>query len=306
MNSGELRLLAAGECMAELSGPEGARRLGFGGDTLNTALLAARLLGPGRVGYGTRLGDDPYSAAMRRAWEAEGIDCALVETVPGATVGLYAIETGAAGERSFTYWRDSAPARGLMTEGAWSARAAAIAAAPAVYVSGITLAILPEAGRQRLIAALGAARAAGALVAVDPNHRPRLWPAEEAARWLAEAYRAATLVLSSAEEEAQLFGPGDALARLAAMGVKTAVLKAGPAGAEALADGRRMAVPAPRVEARDTTGAGDAFNAGLLAHRLGRGGPVEAALAAGCRLGALSVGHPGAIPPRAAMAGLAG
>jgi len=47
---------------------------------------------------------------MRRAWKAEGIDCALVETVAGATIGLYAIETDARGERSFIYWRGAAPA----------------------------------------------------------------------------------------------------------------------------------------------------------------------------------------------------
>lgn len=146
-------LLCAGECTAEISGAGGARRIGFGGDTLNTCLYAARLLGPGRTGYVTRTGDDPYSARMRAVWAAEGIDATLVETVPGATTGLYAIETDAAGARTFTYWRSAAPARGLMTEGAWQARAAAIAAARAVYLSGITLAILPEAGRRRLIEA---------------------------------------------------------------------------------------------------------------------------------------------------------
>ncbi len=73
------RVLCIGEGMAELSGDgSGAYRLGFGGDTLNTALYMARLLGPGQVGYVTRLGDDLYSAKMRAGWEAEGSDCALV------------------------------------------------------------------------------------------------------------------------------------------------------------------------------------------------------------------------------------
>lgn len=104
------RVLCVGECMAELSagGAGGSCRLGFGGDTLNTALYMARLLGPGAVGYVTRLGDDPYSARMRAAWEAEGIDTTLVETEIGGAVGLYAIDTDPRGERSFTCWRGAA------------------------------------------------------------------------------------------------------------------------------------------------------------------------------------------------------
>ncbi len=67
----------------------------------------ARLLGPGQVGYVTRLGDDLYSARMRESWEAEGIDCALVETVVHTAVGFYAIDTDAKGEPSFTYWHNA-------------------------------------------------------------------------------------------------------------------------------------------------------------------------------------------------------
>ncbi|MEM9147120.1 MAG: sugar kinase [Pseudomonadota bacterium] len=297
-------LIALGECMAELSGVDGERRLGFGGDTLNTALLTARMLGAGRVAYMTRLGDDPYSTAMLEAWHAEGIDCRMTEVEPAATVGLYAIETGADGERSFTYWRSAAPARGLMTEGAWQARIEALGQARAIYLSGITLAILPEAGRHRLIDVLGRARAAGALVAVDPNHRPRLWRATEAAQWIHQAYAVATLVLSSPEEEASLFGDGDPFERLAKIGVPSVVLKAGAAGAESLADGARVHSPAAVTEAIDTTGAGDAFNAGVLAHLLSETeGGLAAATRAGCALGALAVRHWGAIPPQPAMSG---
>ena len=288
------RVLCIGECMAELSADgAGGYRLGFGGDTLNTALYMARLLGPGMVGYVTRLGDDPYSNRMRAAWEHEGIDCALVETVIGAEAGLYAIDTDAGGERSFTYWRSAAPARELFTRGNWHMRAEAVEAAQMCYFSGITLAVLPEAGRARLIKAAAAAKAKGAIVVVDPNYRPRLWPKAEAGDWVGRAYAAATVALTSAEEEA-------ALSRGRAPGCTEVVLKAGDRGAEV----NGTAVAGAAVERPvDTTGAGDAFNAGYLAARL-KGLAPEKAAAWGCRLGGRVVAHRGAIVSRAAMTDL--
>jgi 2-dehydro-3-deoxygluconokinase len=298
------RVLCIGECMAELSGDgAGSYRLGFGGDTLNTALYMARLLGPGRVAYVTRLGDDTYSARMRAAWEAEGIDCSLVETVTGATVGLYAIETDAAGERSFTYWRSQAPARELFTHGNWHTRSEAMGEAAAVYFSGITLAVLPPEGRDRLIAAAAVARAGGTMVAVDPNFRPRLWGAPEAAPWIARAYGAAAIALTSAEEERTLFpgaAPQPPWPHMADAGCAEVVAKTGAAGAVVVAEGRADIPGLAAAEVIDTTGAGDAFNAAYLAARLSGAPPAEAARR-GCALGARVVGHRGAIIPRAAM-----
>jgi 2-dehydro-3-deoxygluconokinase len=304
------RVLCIGECMAELSGDaSGGYRLGFGGDTLNTALYMARLLGPGQVGYVTRLGDDPYSARMRAAWEAEGIDCALVETVVGATVGFYAIDTDAAGERSFTYWRGEAPARELFTRGNWHVRAEAMAAAEMVFFSGITLAVLPPEGRDRLIAAAAVAKAGGTMVAVDPNFRPRLWPAAEAREWIARAYAAASVALTGAEEEQALFpgaGPRPPWGHLDAAGCHEVAAKRGAAGTVIAAGGAVREVAAAAAGAVvDTTGAGDSFNAAYLAARLDGLAPPAAA-ARGCALGARVVGHRGAIIPRAAMQDLIG
>jgi 2-dehydro-3-deoxygluconokinase len=304
------RVLCIGEGMAELSADgRGGYRLGCGGDTLNTALYMARLLGPGQVGYVTRLGDDLYSARMRAHWEAEGIDCALVETVLDTTAGLYAIDTDAAGERSFTYWRDAAPARELFTRGNWHMRTEAMASAELVYFSGISLAILPEAGRERLIGAAREAREAGAQVAVDPNFRPSLWPRDEAAQWMVRAYGAATMALVSVDEEEALFpAAGGAGPRVRSYGGGCAEVAAkdGANGVAVFAPEQVCEIPAADVnEVVDTTGAGDAFNAAYLAARLGGMDP-EAAARRGCALGARVVGHRGAIIPREAMADLIG
>lgn len=300
------RVLSIGECMAELSADAEGCRLGFGGDTLNTALYMARLMGPGRVGYVTRLGDDPYSGRMRAAWEAEGIDCTLVEIVLGATVGLYAIDTDERGERSFTYWRSEAPARELFTRGNWQTRAEAMAGAELIYFSGVSLAILPPEGRDRLIAAAGMARLCGARVAFDPNLRLRLWSHAEAAPWVARAQAVTDILLTSAAEE-QALVPGIAdrppWPHLTQAGVREVVAREGAEGVFVAAEGRTAAVPAPQATVIDTTGAGDAFNAAYLAARLAGLDPEEAARR-GCALGTRVTGHRGAIIPRAAMADL--
>ncbi len=169
----------------------------------------------------------------------------------------------------------------------------AIEGAEMSYYSGITLAVLPHEGRTRLIEAAGAAKARGAAVAVDPNFRPRLWSAEEAGDWIGRAYGAATIALTSAEEEAAL-SPSATPAET--------VLKAGDRGAEV---NRQPVTDAPVTAPVDTTGAGDAFDAAYLAARLLGIPPVDAARW-GCRLGARVVAHRGAIIPRVAMEDLIG
>ena len=105
-----IRVASIGECMIELSQASGALlSRSYGGDTLNTAVYLARL--GVCIDYVTALGDDPWSEEMVRAWEAEGVGTGRVVRVPGRLPGLYVISTDAAGQRSFHYWRDNAPAR---------------------------------------------------------------------------------------------------------------------------------------------------------------------------------------------------
>lgn len=299
------RIIAAGECMAELSG-DGARgwRLGYGGDTLNTALYLARLLGPAAsVSYLTRLGGDPFGAMMLRAWAEEGIMLDLAEVVANRVTGFYAISADPAGERRFTYWRDAAPARELLSHPLDEGRRAEVAGADLLFFSGITLAIIGVAGRAQLLDIAGDLRRAGGKVAFDVNHRPRLWSSGEEARdWAIRAARSADFVFASAEDTAALFnGSGGILAK----GTGELVLRdgAGPVTLR-LAAGSRRVKAEPVSQPRDTTGAGDSFNAAYLAARLRGADPARAARA-GAILAAEVIRHPGAIIAKAAMPDLA-
>ena len=298
------RVACLGECMIELvTRPDGLLSRGFGGDTLNTTVYLARLGVP--VDYVTALGTDPFSDEMVSAWEHEGIGTALVVRVPGRLPGLYLIETDAAGERRFSYWRDSAPVRQLFELPEASSIEAALTKYGLVYLSGITLSLFDEASRERLFAILDGVRAHGGRVAFDTNFRPRGWLHLDEARTAYERAAARSdIILASVEDHALLYGIDDVaeiVARYKSAGISEIVLKLATPGC-IVYDGRsEISVPAETVtDVLDTTAAGDSFAAAYLAARYD-GASVEAAARAGHALAATVVRYRGAIIPRAAM-----
>lgn len=294
-----LAVLSVGEAMVELSpaGEADLWRLGFAGDTLNTAWYLRRLLPAGQaVGYLTCIGSGGFSQRLRDFIADAGILTDHISADPAREVGLYAIAVQD-GERSFAYWRSASAARGLADDPA--ALAAAFAQAEVIYLSGITAAILPPAGRDNLAAALADARAAGARAVFDTNIRPRLW--EDAATLRGQITRfagLADLVLPSMDEESAHFGdatPKDCIARYLAAGAGQVVVKngGGPVhfgGAEAAG----CVDDLPRVQPVDTTAAGDSFNAGYLAARLD-GAEIPDAIRAGHGVAQKVIGARGAL-----------
>ncbi len=298
------RIACIGECMIELSQLDlatGQARIGFAGDTANTATYLARLGQP--TAYLTNVGTDAFSDTMLARMQAEGIDTSLIGRLPDRLPGLYAIETDARGERSFRYWRNEAAARTLFS--GTGPTLADLDGFATVYVSGITLAILPDGVRRRLIAALGALRARGVRTVFDPNYRPRLWRnADEAREWFTAIWGVTSLGLPSRDDEEKLW-PGATVEtvahRLHALGVAEVVVKDGATGpyVSTSAGGRRMTLPEVTAVV-DTSGAGDSFNAGYIAARATGATPEDAATA-GHTLASVVIGHHGAIIPRAAM-----
>lgn len=296
-----LRAVLVGEAMLELSQDGSGWRLGYGGDTLNTAIHLARA--GVATAYLTAIGSDPLSARLTAHWAGEGLDTSLVLTHPTRSTGLYAITTDAAGERSFAYWRDTSAVRELFTLAAVD-RALGVAERANLFgFSLISLAILPDAGREHLLALAARVRAQGGTVAFDGNYRPRLWASPDEARaWRDRAIALAAIGLPTLEDEVALGLPGDPQAVAAhwqGLGCTETVVKLGARGC-LLPDG--TVVPPPQVlQPVDTSGAGDAFNAGYLAARLAGAPPHQAALK-GHALAGWCVMRAGAIPPRDASA----
>lgn len=297
-----VRVACIGECMIELSErADGTLSRSFGGDTLNTALYMARL--GVEVDYVTALGDDGWSEEMVTAWTGEGIGTGRVIRMAGRLPGLYVIQTDPKGERRFQYWRDRAAARDLFDQPDTPALVEALARDYGLlYLSGITLSLYGEAGRQRLFEAIDRARAGGARLAFDTNFRPRGWPEPEMAR---QAYRQtldrSDIVLASTEDLDLLYGGRGEETLMEGGRPKELALKLARPSCRVMRDGTDTVVDAAPVEnVLDTTAAGDSFAAAYLAARL-KGADPEAAARAGHRLAGVVVQHRGAIIPRAAM-----
>lgn len=290
-------MVCAGEGMLELSREGDGWRLGYGGDTLNTAVHLARL--GHEVSFLTAVGCDSMSQRMTRQWSDEGIDLSMVLTHPDRQSGLYAIDTDAAGERTFTYWRGTSAAREMFALPEADEFASACAGADLLYYSLISLAVLPPEHRRRLPELACLVRERGGLVAFDGNYRARLWESpKDAAAARDEALACADIGLPTLDDEAALSG-AESAAQVAdqwrARGCEEVVVKLGEEGC-LLPDGT-IAPPPERLQPLDTSGAGDAFSAGYLSSRLRGGSPGEAARR-GHELAGWTVMRRGAIPPR--------
>jgi 2-dehydro-3-deoxygluconokinase len=291
------RIVVIGEAMLELSRRGEGWQMGYGGDTLNTAIHLARA--GHDVAYLTALGDDALSGDLRTKWEAEGLDCSMMLTHPSRQPGLYAISTDTSGERSFTYWRDASAAREMFALPGMAEALKQAEQADLIAFSLITLAILPPEGRSELLALARRVRERGGKVAFDGNYRPRLWPSAAEARAARDAAIAcADIGLPTLEDERALSGDVSADAVAAhwqGLGCAEVIVKLGARGCR-LPDGGT--VPPPQTLAPvDTSGAGDAFNAGYLSARL-NGASAEDAALAGHALASWTIMRPGAIPAR--------
>lgn len=264
---------------------------GFAGDSFNTAVYLARAGLYTR--YLTRLGDDPGSRQIIRLMEAERIDTSLIELDPGRAAGLYLIDNDVDGERHFSYYRDHSPARqtfassvNLLTD--------------VFYFTGISLAVM-RSGLDHLCQLLDTLHSAGTTIVFDPNYRPGLWQDLAQAQ---QGYRAVLpfchTLLPTLDDDRLLWGvdcESDSIGFYRQQGADEIIVKGDNLICHSWNMSGESHRASERVAAIDTTGAGDAFNAGFLASRL-EGKALATSLEAGQTLAAQVVQHRGAILPR--------
>ncbi|MGL4186148.1 MAG: sugar kinase [Thiotrichaceae bacterium] len=302
------RIALIGECMIELNGaPFGTMMQTFGGDSLNSAIYLARASqGKVKVQYVSALGHDPLSQGMLTRWQQEGIDTQLVLQDETRQPGLYLIQLDEQGERTFMYWRNQSAARYLLQHPEFFKVAQSLEQCDMIYLSGISLAILPDADKEALIVLLTTLSQQGCEIVFDTNYRPKLWSSPEQAKACYQQVLAIThLALVTDDDEQHLWGDLDAsasLSRLKQAGVSKAVVKMGAKGC-IYQDLSQVSSPEliptiPVSHVVDTTSAGDAFNAGFLSGYLQAQAPKTCALM-GHALAGCVIQHKGAIIPKA-------
>jgi len=284
------RIACIGEAMIELSTRSDHAQLGVAGDTLNTAIYLKRSAPDLSVDYMTCLGDDPFSARILDFINTQNIGTDNIQTISGMSPGLYAITTTPEGERSFTYWRSAAAARQLFANGDFSR----FGEYDALYLSGISLAILPQDVRRALLDWLNAS---DVQVIYDSNFRPSLWDSVENAQSMTQAMWArADIALPSIDDEMALFEESaERVMKRFKQHRGQGALKRGAEGPMSI--GSEIDQPYAGVSAVvDTTAAGDSFNGGYLGAYLS-GQSQARALQAGHELAARVIQHRGAIIP---------
>lgn len=255
------RVWCLGDAVVDLL-PDGEGRLLQcpGGAPANVAVGIARLAG--NSGFIGRVGGDPFGHFMRQTLTAEQVDTTYLAVDPARRTSTVVVALDDEGERSFTFMvRPSAdqfvepgdlPA---FRQGEW------------LHCCSIALACEPS--RSTTFEAMRRVQAAGGFVSVDPNIRTDLWSDPQLLRQcLADALSLADVVKLSEEEMAFITGSAQTdslMPQLAArFGVTLLLVTQGKAGVKVCYQGQVMHYPSRPVTSIDTTGAGDAFVAGLL------------------------------------------
>ncbi len=298
MHAKTIDLAALGEAMVEFNQTSAGQPQylqGFGGDTSNVAIAAARA--GARSAYLTRIGGDAFGQMLLQLWAQEGVDTSGVSTASTSHTGIYFVTHGTHGHE-FSYRRADSAASRMTPQWLAGTPSHLIRAARYLHVSGISLAISPGAC-DTAFEAMVIAREAGTQVAFDSNLRLKLWPLSRAQACIRQAIGLCDIFLPSLEDMVTLTGledPRSIVDWSHAQGARTVVLKLGADGA-IVSNGRvREAIAARRVTLRDATGAGDCFCGNLLA-RLAKGDDLLTAAHYANTAASLAVQGFGAVQP---------
>lgn len=273
-----------------------------GGAVFNTAIALGRLGAP--AGFLSGLSSDLFGEMLRDSLRTSGVSCelAVVSDRPTTLAFVRLVD----GQASYAFYDENTAGRMLAPDD--------LPDLPeeieALFFGGISLVVDPSGAAYE---ALLAREAADRVIMIDPNVRPGFITDEDAYRArINRMIGRSDLVKLSDEDLRWLYGKGsleDLAGAVLGRGAKAVFVTEGAKGASAYTAGNAVRVAARKVEVVDTVGAGDTFNAGVLAalHRAGvldkpgvaglDAEVLRAALELGVAAAAVTVSRAGANPP---------
>ncbi len=286
-------ILCLGEPLLEFNQqPDGNYLPGYGGDTSNVAIAAARQ--GASIGYVTHVGADSFGNSLMQLWNTEGVDVSTVRQVPDAHTGIYFVTHGPDGHE-FSYFR-AGSASSLM--GPNDLPTEALCGAKILHVSGISQAI-SDIASDAVFEAIKIVKAAGGRISYDTNLRLKLWPIERARAIIHAAMAMCDIALPGYDDAIVLTGLEDPDAIVdfyQSLGPGVVALTLGSRGTLVATRDHRELVNSTPVDAVDATAAGDTFDGAILAQLAAEKPPFEAAKYANAAAALSTLGY-GAVAP---------
>ncbi len=301
-------ILSCGEALIDMlprrtEGGEDAFAPYPGGAVFNTAIALGRLGAPS--GFLSGVSTDLFGQLLTAALAASGVDTAfLVRSARPTTLAFVTLRDGQA---SYAFYDENTAGR-MIRPGDLPTLPETV---EALFFGGISLMVEP--GGATYQALMEREAGSGRVMMLDPNIRPSFIAAEAAYRARIGRMIALSDIVKLSDEDLRWLVGGHGIAAgaeaLLAKGPKAVFVTEGAAGAHAFTAAHSIFVPARRVEVADTVGAGDTFNAGVLAALRAAGvltkagiaalpeDALRAALSLGTRAAAVTVSRAGANPP---------
>ncbi|WP_440053141.1 sugar kinase [Pseudoalteromonas sp. T1lg65] len=279
MNIGDIkRIVFFGECMVEHRAND---TKSFGGDTLNTAWYLRQLIRRQTqqnmdIYYATAIGKEHASLQLLAMLANSGINSEFVQIHPSKQLGEYWVSLDEEGERHFRFNRQDSAARRYFALAQTLTEALIAGSIDAIYLSGISLAILSPVHRNDFIEALHKFKRHGGIIIFDNNYRAVLWQDTSPVPWYLALMALADVAFLTDEDEYAVFGT-QSVDRIIALhsdnhDYKTPQLLVIRQGAKPCIvfnnqGKQQLSVASLKLEESqiiDTCAAGDAFAAGFL------------------------------------------
>ncbi len=292
-----MKIWALGDAVVDLL-PVGDMRYQAcaGGAPFNVVVGAARLASD--TAFIGRVGEDTFGRYLQKTLEEQGVDAGHVIRDAEQRTSTVMVDLAESGERSFSFLVNPSADQFLTADDL------PVFGPDILHFCSLALAATPC--RETTLLAVSRIKAKGGLVSFDVNLREQMWADKQQMReviW--QQCNSADILKLSDEELVWLANDGQndwqqALATLQRFPASLKIITRGKQGGVVLYQGQTLTFPGYSVESIDTTGAGDAFMAGLLAWLARHGMPeftrLNHLLSQASACGALATTRKGALP----------